>query len=280
MTYLVVSGASLLAVAAVMTVTALVARRQQRVAVVDTAWGLGFVVVALVAATVATLLDEGHPWRRWVVLALVGLWGLRLARHMHRRNSGKGEDPRYAEMLGDAPFSVAVRRVFLTQGVAMWFVSLPVQITAAAGGAWGALAAAGSLVFLVGLAFESIGDAQLAAYKKDPERGPVMDRGLWAWTRHPNYFGDAAVWWGIWLIAASAWPGALTVLSPLVMTWFLVRGTGARLLERTMMQRPGYPEYAARTSMFLPWPPKRGRRRGKNHDRAADDAPGAPSAAR
>ena len=116
----------------------------------------------------------------------------------------------------------------------------------------------GVAVWAVGLAFEAVGDAQLAAYKKDPDRGPVMDRGLWRYTRHPNYFGDSTVWWGIFLVCASAWPGVLTILSPVAMTYFLVFATGARLLERTMMKRPGYPEYAARTSMFLPLPPKKG----------------------
>ena len=115
----------------------------------------------------------------------------------------------------------------------------------------------GGSVWLVGVVFESVGDAQLAAYKRDPDRGPVMDRGLWRYTRHPNYFGDACVWWGILLVTASAWPGVLTVLSPVAMTYFLVFATGARLLEETMMKRPGYPEYAARTSMFVPLPPKR-----------------------
>ncbi len=114
-------------------------------------------------------------------------------------------------------------------------------------------------MWAVGLVFESVGDAQLAAYKKDPDRPPVMDRGLWGWTRHPNYFGDACVWWGIWLVgglAAGVLP-ALTVVSPVVMTYFLAFATGARLLERSMMKRPGYPEYAERTSMFFPLPPKR-----------------------
>jgi steroid 5-alpha reductase family enzyme len=113
---------------------------------------------------------------------------------------------------------------------------------------------------LLGLVFEVVGDAQLAAYRRDPDRGPVMDRGLWAWTRHPNYFGDACVWWGLWLVGglgSGLGPGLLTVLSPVAMTYFLVYATGARLLERTMMARPGYAEYAARTSMSLPRRPSR-----------------------
>ena len=179
---------------------------------------------------------------------------------MHRRNAGKGEDPRYTKMLegenGD-PFLVAVRKVYLVQGAAIWFVSLPIQVSAATGGGVVVVAALGVLLWLVGLVFEAVGDAQLAAFKADPaSKGQVMDHGLWGWTRHPNYFGDSAVWWGIFLVAASAWPGVLTVLSPAVMTYFLVFATGARLLEQHMAERPGYPAYQERTSSFLPRPPR------------------------
>ena len=157
--------------------------------------------------------------------------------------------------------AVAVRRVFLVQGVAVWFVSLPLAGRRAVLRPRRPVVWVGVAVWAVGVFFETVGDAQLTAYKRDPDRGPVMDRGLWRWTRHPNYFGDACVWWGIWLVGglASGWlPGLVTVLSPVAMTFLLVWITGARLLERTMMQRPGYPEYAARTSMFVPLPPRRG----------------------
>lgn len=247
--------------AGLMTVTALIARAVGRVAVVDIAWGLGFVAIA---ATTAVAADAGSA-RRWVVLAMVGLWGLRLAWHLRRRAVGHGEDPRYTELLGgpvtEVGMGVAVRKVFVVQGFALWLISLPVQLGAALEVRWWPVVVAGSLLWLVGLVLESVGDAQLAAYKADPDRGPVMDRGLWAWTRHPNYFGDACIWWGIWLAGglASGWvPGLVSVVAPLAMTYFLVFATGARLLERTMMQRPGYPAYAARTSMFVPLPPKRG----------------------
>ena len=125
---------------------------------------------------------------------------------------------------------------------------------------WPGSSGSASRVWAVGVLFETVGDAQLAAYKRDPDRGPVMDRGLWSWSRHPNYFGDACVWWGIWLAGglASGWlPGLASVVAPVAMTVWLVWITGARLLERTMMKRPGYPEYAARTSMFVPLPPRR-----------------------
>jgi steroid 5-alpha reductase family enzyme len=255
--FLAVSGFSLLAVAILMAVTAMVGRRQGRVSVVDTAWGLGFIVVAVVAGSVG----DGPLWRRLLVLVLVAVWGGRLARHMHTRNRGKGEDPRYEKMLADQPgdpFLVAVRKVYLVQGAAIWFVSLPLQVSAASGDGVVWVAILGAAVWLLGIVFEAVGDAQLSRFKADPgNKGKVMDRGLWAWTRHPNYFGDSAVWWGLYLVAASAWPGVLTILSPVAMTYFLVFATGARLLEKEMSTRPGYPEYQQRTSYFLPRPPSR-----------------------
>jgi steroid 5-alpha reductase family enzyme len=253
-TLLTVLGASFGAVVVLMAVTALISRRVGRVAVVDVTWGLGFVLVALVSALL------GDEPVRWLLLALVALWGLRLAWHIGRRQLAHAEeDPRYARMLGDGGFSLALRRVFLVQGLAMWFVSLPVQVGSVIGTRWPWLVWVGVVVWAIGLVFESVGDAQLTAYKQDPERRPVMDRGLWGWTRHPNYFGDFSVWWGIWLVGglAGGFLPALTIVSPAVMAYFLVFASGARLLESSMMQRAGYPEYAERTSMFFPLPPKR-----------------------
>ena len=249
--FLLLSALCLRAVAVLMAATALVSRRVGRVSVVDVTWGLGFVVVALVCA----IAGDGDPARRWLLLGLVAVWGLRLAWHIHRRSRGHGEDPRYAAMLGGGGFALAVRKVFVTQALALWLVSLPLQVAGDAATVWWPAVGAGVALWLLGLVFEVVGDAQLAAYRRDPDRGPVMDRGLWAWTRHPNYFGDACVWWGLWLVGglgSGLVPGLLTVLSPVAMTYFLVYATGARLLERTMMARPGYAEYAARTPMFLP----------------------------
>ncbi|WZH51449.1 MAG: DUF1295 domain-containing protein [Nocardioides alkalitolerans] len=263
-------------VAVLMTATALVARRVGRLAVVDVVWGAGFVLVAVVAAVVATLVDAGGGGtvaHRWLVVLLVAVWGGRLAWHIRSRAHGllgpgetPPEDPRYAQLMEDKPFSYAVTRVFVTQGVAMFVVALPVVVGAAVAvpeSSWQRWPiVVGLVVFAVGLAFESVGDAQLAAYKEIPkaERPPVLDTGLWAWTRHPNYFGDATVWWGLWLVGGlgSGWvAGLATLVAPVAMTYFLAFATGARLLEREMMKRPGYPEYAARTSMFVPRPPRR-----------------------
>jgi steroid 5-alpha reductase family enzyme len=263
-------AAGLVAVVLGMTITAIRARQLGVVAVVDVAWGAGFVLAALVAALVATGLDDGTLWRRWLVVAMVAVWGLRLAWHVRSRALGEHggkEDPRYEQMLGgslaEVGMGAAVRRVFLVQGLAQWLVAVPVLAGVALTADWWPAVVAGVVVWAVGLFFEAVGDRQLAAYKAipKPSRPQVMDRGLWGWTRHPNYFGDACVWWGIWLAAGlgSGWvAGLATVACPAIMTFFLVQVTGVRLLEKTMMQRDGYPEYAARTSAFVPLPPKRG----------------------
>ena len=256
--FVLVSGLSLAAVVVLMIVTAITGRVQGRVSVVDTAWPLGFVLVAVFAL----LAGDGARWRAKVMLVLVLIWAGRLAWHIARRNHGKGEDPRYEKLLFQAPqekrFAFAVRRVYATQGVAMWFVSLPLQVSATAGdGVWW-VAVVGVVVWAIGLWFEATGDRQLKRFKADPaNKGKVMDRGLWAWTRHPNYFGDFTVWWGLYILAASAWPGVLTVLSPVAMAFFLIVVTGGRLLEKDMAKRPGYPEYQRRTSFFIPLPQRR-----------------------
>lgn len=247
------------AVALVLGLTLLVALRQGRHTVVDVAWGLGFVAIALTAF----LVGHGDSGRSWLGLLLTAVWGLRLAGHIYRRSRGKGEDPRYEELLARAPGSrtaFAVQRIYLTQGAVMWFVSLPVQVAMVEPGALGPLAWVGVGVWAVGLFLEMVGDWQLEQFRADPaNRGKVLDTGLWRYTRHPNYFGDACVWWGLSLIAFDAWPGILFVLSPVFMTWNLAKGTGAALLEKDIgHRRPEYAAYVRRTSGFLPMPPRRG----------------------
>jgi steroid 5-alpha reductase family enzyme len=251
-----VSGASVLALAAVHSVTFAIGRRIGRYNVVDVAWGIGFVGIAAVAAT----LGRGDPTRRWLLLALVAIWGLRLSWHIQRKTAGKGEDPRYAALLREATLALVVRKVFLLQAFITWFVSFPLQLSAVTGPTPKPLTAVtvvGVAVWLVGVTFEAVGDRQLRVFKSDPaNRGVVMDRGLWAWTRHPNYFGDAAVWWGLWLITINGWLPLVTVGSPLLMTYFLVYVTGARLTEKVMAGRPGFDEYRQRTAFFFPRPPR------------------------
>ncbi len=247
----------LLTAAAVLAVTALVSRVLGRVSVVDVAWGLVFTAMTVVAALVAAARDVGTGWRAWLLVALVAVWGVRLAVHLAVKQRGHGEDPRYARMLGDSGFGTAVVRVFGLQAVIAWVVCWPVFAGLGTDVRWPWAVWVGAVLWAVGLAFEAIGDAQLAAYKRDPNRGPIMDRGLWGWTRHPNYFGDALLWWGLWLAGAvsSGWlPALVTVVGPVAMTHLLRNVSGAKLTERGMQDRPGWAEYAARVPLFVPRP--------------------------
>jgi steroid 5-alpha reductase family enzyme len=229
--------------------------------VVDIAWGVGFAAVAL--ASYGMSAGDGDDGRRLLVTAATVVWGLRLAGHIGWRGRGKGEDPRYDKMLKKAPGSrnaYAFRLIYLLQGALVWLVSLPVQAADYVRAPIGTVAIAGGVVWAGGLFFEAVGDWQLHRYTSDPaHKGTIMDRGLWSWTRHPNYFGDFLVWWGLFLTACGAWQAAVVCLvSPLVMTYLLTRGSGQRLLEAHMAGRPGYAEYVARTSGFIPLPPKKG----------------------
>jgi steroid 5-alpha reductase family enzyme len=260
-------GVTALAVLVLMLASAAVATwlRGGRHDGVDVVWGAGFGLIAVV--TLIASADHGDGWRRWLVTALTVLWGARLAWHIGHRNRGHDEDPRYRTLLAKAPGNpnlYALRTIYLVQGVLMWLVSLPVQLAQYGHGdtllgGTGVPAWLGVALWLVGVTFESIGDAQLARFRADPANaGRVMDQGLWRYTRHPNYFGDACVWWGLTLLALHHPLGLVSLLSAAVMTFLLTRGSGARLLESTIGERrPGYADYVARTSGFIPWPPHR-----------------------
>lgn len=228
--------------------------------IVDIFWGLGFVIIAWVARFVA----DGDAVRQNVLVACTTLWGVRLGGYLFWRNHGKGEDYRYRAMRkkhGERFAVVSLRTVYLTQGALMWIVSMPLQLgqmkVAPAG--LGIVGVIGVALWAIGLTFETIGDWQLARFKANPaSAGMVMDSGLWSWTRHPNYFGDVCVWWGLFLIAVR--PGGFVfaaVVGPIVMTGLLVKVSGVPMLEKTIgRRRPGYAEYVARTSAFFPRPPK------------------------
>ncbi|MGI8901200.1 MAG: DUF1295 domain-containing protein [Nocardioides sp.] len=250
---------TLLVTVLVLSTTFLVALRVGRHAVVDVAWGLGFVAVALASYLLSA--GAGDDVRRLLLLVLPTVWGVRLAWHIWRRSRGHGEDPRYEALLSKATGSrsaYAFRRIYLTQAAVLWFVSLPVQVGSFETPGPNLLMWLGVLVWGAGFVFETVGDHQLHSFRNDPSsKGKVLDTGLWRYTRHPNYFGDACVWWGLSLIAFSAWPGLLTVLSPVAMTWLLAKGTGKPLLEKGMAsRRPGYADYVHRTSGFFPLPPR------------------------
>lgn len=232
---------------------------------VDALWGTGFGVIAVVTLVASS--GHGDDWRRWLVTALTVIWGVRLTWHIGRRNLGVAEDKRYQAMLAKAPGNpdvYALRTVYLAQGLVMWVVSLPVQLAQYGTGdtlfgGTEVMAWLGVGLWLLGFVFEWVGDVQLARFCADPaHRGQVMDRGLWRYTRHPNYFGDACIWWGLALLALHHPAGLISLFSALVMTVVLTRATGARLLESTIAdRRPGYTDYVARTSGFVPLPPRR-----------------------
>ena len=227
--------------------------------IVDILWGSGFVVVAWTAFAAG----DGYDGRKWLITIMATLWGLRLSGYLAWRNIGKGEDYRYQAMRrhwGPRFPIISLFTVFGLQGVLMYLVSMPLQVAQLSGtpGELTILDYLGAAVFAVGLAFESIGDFQLARFKADPaNKGKVMDRGLWRYTRHPNYFGDCVVWWGIFLVALAEPWNVVVVFSPIIMTVLLTRVSGVALLERSIgKRREGYDEYIRRTSSFIPMPPK------------------------
>jgi steroid 5-alpha reductase family enzyme len=247
------------AVAAYMTAVWLLSLRLRDASIADVFWGPGFALVAILSASISA------PSPRGVLLAtLTSLWGLRLALHIGARWRKKAEeDRRYQAMRaawGNRFPLASLFTVFLLQGALLWVVSLPLQAGAALGASrpLGLQDAAGGLLFAVGLGFEAVGDAQLARFLREPSsKGRVMETGLWRYTRHPNYFGDALLWWGIGLVGAAT--GAWWCLTgPALMTFLLVRVSGVSLLEKDIAgRRPDYVAYVRRTSAFLPLPPSR-----------------------
>jgi len=259
MNHLEVFGASALAIAVLMIGTWVVSLRLKNASIVDIVWGAGFVLVAWVSSA----LGEGVASRKMLLVWMVTLWGGRLAIYLFIRNHGKGEDPRYVAMRkrrGDTFGVQSLWLVFGLQGVLMWIVSLPVQVGSVADqpASLGPVEIVGVILYTVGIYFESTGDFQLSQFKADPANaGLVMDQGLWRYTRHPNYFGDFCVWWGIWIVAAATGMGIYTVIGPIVMTFFLLRVSGVAMLERSITKRrPGYDEYMRKTNAFFPAPPR------------------------
>ncbi|MEO6703267.1 MAG: DUF1295 domain-containing protein [Jatrophihabitantaceae bacterium] len=249
------------AIVLVLLITYLASRIAGKHSVIDTAWGLLYCAAALVAFVASS--GDGNTARRWLLLVLTLLWGLRLAVHIGRRSIGKGEDPRYAEMLRDRGALQTIALVYGLQGLLAYLVSMPILVGSFSRGGLTPLAWFGALLWLVGVLFEGVGDWQLERYKARKAAGDevpaVMNQGLWRYTRHPNYFGDACVWIGIFCVSAERWPGLLTVFSPAIMVYLLAFGSGKRVLERSMAKRAGYRQYMAETSGFVPLPPRRSR---------------------
>jgi steroid 5-alpha reductase family enzyme len=235
-----------------------VALLRKRNDLADIAWGMGFILVALVTG----LLNGPYTARKVAILIMVIIWGLRLALYIGARNLGQGEDFRYAQWRkdwGDAWQRKTFVNVFMIQGLFMWMVSLPIVVANATDrGGWGLLSTLGVLVWAFGLAFEAIGDQQLAAFRQNPKnKGQIITTGLWRYTRHPNYFGEATLWWGVWLVALGAPWGWAAVLGPITITYLLRFVSGVPMLEKRTEGRPGWEAYKRRTNAFVPWFPKK-----------------------
>jgi steroid 5-alpha reductase family enzyme len=254
-------GITLAVLVVYMTLVWLVSLVRRDASIVDPFWGLGFIV----AAIAYLLLTDGYRGRALLALVLTCVWGLRLAIYLVIRNWGKGEDPRYQAMRAERPSSFwwySYAQVFIVQAILLWLVAAP--LAAAVGGVeptrLGVLDYVGLAVWLIGFFFEVTADTQLALFKRRPEnRGKVLASGVWKFSRHPNYFGEALVWWGIWLIALAA-HGYWSVYGPLIITLLLLRVSGVTLLEKNLKEsKPGYADYVKRTSPFVPWFPRKAR---------------------
>jgi steroid 5-alpha reductase family enzyme len=226
------------------------------VSIVDSLWSLMFLAAAFVY--LATVPEAGP--RAELLVALVGGWSVRLAGYITWRNWGEEEDYRYRQIRERNQPNFTVKSLYLVfglQGLIGWVVSLPLLAAIAGSAPLGPLDYAGVLLWSVGLFFEAVGDWQLARFKADPaNRGKVLDTGLWRYTRHPNYFGNACVWWGFFLLAWGA-GGWWSIVSPLLMTLLLLRVSGVAMLEKDIGERrPAYRDYIERTNAFIPGPPR------------------------
>jgi steroid 5-alpha reductase family enzyme len=257
MSFLQAYGIAALVILSAMTALWLVSLALRNSSIVDIFWGTGFVIANWVYFA---LTPDGLLARKWLMGILVTVWGLRLSLYILWRNWGKPEDFRYQKWRqehGEKWWWRSLFQVFVLQGVLLLIISAPLlaaQLYATPGLTW--LDGLAVPVWVIGFVFEAMGDWQLAHFKANPaNRGKVMNQGVWRYTRHPNYFGDAAQWWGYYLIATSA-GGWWTIFCPMIMTTLLVRVSGAALLEKTLDQRPGYQEYIETTSAFVPWFPR------------------------
>ncbi|MBI5932025.1 MAG: DUF1295 domain-containing protein [Chloroflexi bacterium] len=229
--------------------------------IVDIFWGLGFV---LATGVYFMLSNDGYQGRQLLMLALVAIWGIRLSVHIGRRNIGKGEDFRYANwrrQYAEKWWWRSYLQVFLLQGLILWLISTPL-LTAqyhATPDHFTVLDILGLLVWGIGFFFEAVGDWQLMVFKANPaNKGKVLNTGLWRYTRHPNYFGDATLWWGYFLIALTTHNGFLTIYAPAFMTFLLMKVSGVAMLEKTLVEtKPQYRDYVQATNAFFPGPPRK-----------------------
>jgi len=247
------------AILSMMTILWLISIKIRNVSIVDLFWGFGFVV----AAAVYFIFTEGFGTRKILLITMVAIWGLRLSIHLAWRNLGKGEDFRYQKFRKDFGehryWWYSFFSVFLLQGVLMWLISAPLLgAQFYPDDSLGILDFIGIAIWVIGFVFEAGGDIQLARFKANPaNKGKVLNTGFWHYTRHPNYFGDAAVWFGYALICLSA-GSYIPVLGSVLMTALIIKVSGVALLEKTLnTTKPGYQEYVRKTSAFIPWFPRK-----------------------
>jgi len=241
----------------------IVAQIKKNNGLADMAWGLGFVVVAIVGLIVG----KTYALYQLIITALVVLWGLRLFFYIGLRNWSKPEDFRYVNMRNKWKTHVALKAyfiVFMLQMTFLLIVSLPIQIAHAIDVTLDLtgyiIIGVGTLLWIIGFIFEAVSDAQLKAFKQDPQnKGKVMTKGLWAYTRHPNYFGEAVMWWGIWIISMStlSWVALIGIIGPTFIIYLLLFVSGVPLLEKKYKDNPEFQAYAKKTSIFFPLPPKK-----------------------
>ncbi|MCR4395390.1 MAG: DUF1295 domain-containing protein [Candidatus Saccharicenans sp.] len=235
---------------------------KKNAAIVDVAWGLGFVLVVASHLARESLLHRVLDPRQLLVAALITIWGTRLSWHIYRRNRGKPEDYRYAiwrQKWGQTFVWRSYFQIFWLQGFFMFLVLMPsLLVLRSRAGRLNWLDALGLLVWLAGFFFEAVADAQLRKFKKIPEnKGHIITTGLWKYSRHPNYFGESVMWWGIFLIALNAPGGWLGIIGPLTITLLLTLVSGIPLLEKKYRCQTEFEAYRAVTSAFFPLPPRK-----------------------
>lgn len=251
---------NLLAVVMLMVVGWVFSVHRRNVTIVDSLWGMGFVLIAWLTWFQA----DGYWGRKLLIALLTTIWGQRLTIYLTWRNHGKGEDPRYAQWRrasGESFWFTSLFKVFLLQALFLWVIALSIQAGQDGNGPTGLVLTdiIGLSIWLAGFVFETVGDWQMAKFKSiEANRGRVMRHGLWKYTRHPNYFGECLIWWGLFIIAVSDPQNWWTVISPVAITVVLLKMTGIPLTEKLIVQkRPEYADYIQTTSAFIPWPPKK-----------------------
>ncbi|GIV33930.1 MAG: hypothetical protein KatS3mg031_1465 [Chitinophagales bacterium] len=250
--------ASALVVIAYMHLLFVIALLKKDNSIVDIGWGVGFILIAFTVL----ILSKNFSNESILVVVLTLLWGLRLAVYIFLRNYKRGEDYRYRQWREEWGKNVIWRsylQIFVLQGFIMWLVALPLMNTIPSGSILGVAEWIGCAFWITGFLFESVGDMQMHFFKKKPEnRGKIMRQGLWRFSRHPNYFGESLLWWGIFIISVNNPLPIVSIVSPILLTYLLLRVSGVALLEKKYIDDPEYQDYRKKTRAFVPWLPRKG----------------------